>query len=299
MVAMQLLTRLSRQTRPSSHLPLQTVLKTLVTTALAMNFVFLYAPIAHAADTYLGTSRELGLEVVDDFMTPVRTDAKYILLSGAVATGALLWFESSTNQATQQDWSTSKPLGKTSHYGDLAGQLIPNAAYVAGMWADQYFTGSTRSAERARLMIESTALAAFSSTVLKYVVNEPRPDHSDRHSFPSGHATTAFAFAAAVALEHPWYYWVPAYGLATFVGISRVNDNKHYLHDVAAGATLGATYAFGTWLNMQRRHEAVSNTESSSSQGAAESATWFRSASLLLLPGEDFKSIQVMVPMRF
>ncbi|MGZ3788381.1 MAG: phosphatase PAP2 family protein, partial [Bacteriovorax sp.] len=62
------------------------------------------------------------------------------------------------------------------------------------------------------------------------------------HSFPSGHTTTAFAFASFVASEHPWYVGVPAYVMASYVGICRMQDNYHYLHDVLAGATIGMSY---------------------------------------------------------
>ncbi len=63
-----------------------------------------------------------------------------------------------------------------------------------------------------------------------------------KRSFPSGHTTTAFAFASVVAMEHEWYLGAGAYALASFVAYSRMNDNEHYLHDVAMGATLGTVF---------------------------------------------------------
>ena len=50
-----------------------------------------------------------------------------------------------------------------------------------------------------------------------------------------------------VSIHHPWYIGVPAYALASFVGLSRVNDNKHYIHDVLAGATIGTAFGYGTY----------------------------------------------------
>lgn len=63
---------------------------------------------------------------------------------------------------------------------------------------------------------------------------------SGNHSFPSGHTTQAFAVASVVA-EHypnPWARGV-SYGLASLVGLSRVQDDAHYASDVAAGAAIG------------------------------------------------------------
>lgn len=68
-----------------------------------------------------------------------------------------------------------------------------------------------------------------------------------RNSFPSGHTTRIFAMATGIAL-----LWrnlaVPAYLLATLVGISRVFALMHYPSDVLAGAVLGVLVA--CWVHM-------------------------------------------------
>lgn len=80
------------------------------------------------------------------------------------------------------------------------------------------------------------------SFALKSVVHEWRPDHSDRHSFPSDSAASAFASAAYLDKRYGWHYGLPAYVLATFVGYSRVEANQHHWYDVAAGAVIGWTF---------------------------------------------------------
>lgn len=73
---------------------------------------------------------------------------------------------------------------------------------------------------------------------LKASVRERRPDGTDRGSFPSEHASLAFTVATTGARFHPREapYW---YLGAALIGESRVEERKHYVHDVLAGAALG------------------------------------------------------------
>ena len=59
-------------------------------------------------------------------------------------------------------------------------------------------------------------------------------------SFPSGHTTVAFAAASAIDAESEarWVPWV-VYPVAAAVGWARVQQDKHWLSDVTAGAALG------------------------------------------------------------
>jgi undecaprenyl-diphosphatase len=92
-------------------------------------------------------------------------------------------------------------------------------------------------------------LGAALSALLKDVFERLRPPIADPsvttlvatphgYSFPSGHATTAFAAAVAVGMLHPRLRW-PLLGLAALVGFSRVYLGVHYGLDVLAGAVLG------------------------------------------------------------
>lgn len=88
----------------------------------------------------------------------------------------------------------------------------------------------------------SYVLSAGVAYGLKHSIHEWRPDDSDQKSFPSGHTT--FAFAGATTLRHEYGHlspWVTigGYGLATLVAADRVRRDRHYTHDVCAGAAIG------------------------------------------------------------
>jgi undecaprenyl-diphosphatase len=70
----------------------------------------------------------------------------------------------------------------------------------------------------------------------------PSPDPS----FPSDHATAAFALAVAVFLWHRRAGWLML-GMATAVALSRVAVGTHYPGDVLGGALLGAGSALAIY----------------------------------------------------
>ena len=105
------------------------------------------------------------------------------------------------------------------------------------------------------------------STLAKRLIGRGRPMHYDAtglfgmkwnwadwtyQSFPSGHATTAFALAASIGFISPrWFY--PSLALAAVIGVSRVTEGLHYPSDVIAGAALGVVGAYAVrWVFARR-----------------------------------------------
>lgn len=141
------------------------------------------------------------------------------------------------------------------------GQPEVYASLTAGLLATGLLTHNpaiTRSGGRLAL---SLALAGVTTVAGKTVLGRPRPEQSldadayspfsGQASFPSGHTAAAFALATSLAddIHRPWAT-VGLYGMATAVGWSRINDNRHWLSDVAAGALVGITsakLASGRW----------------------------------------------------
>ena len=101
-------------------------------------------------------------------------------------------------------------------------------------------------------------LSSAVSTTLKLLVDRERPDTAAlidlpaTASFPSGHATTAFAAAVALTLLVPRAGWW-ALPLAAVVAYSRVYLGVHYWSDIIAGALLGASVAWSVVAVRRRR----------------------------------------------
>lgn len=92
--------------------------------------------------------------------------------------------------------------------------------------------------------VETAAVTAAATLILKYSIKERRPDGSDMHSFPSGHTAVSFASAAYVQRRYGWKFGIPAYALSCYVAWGRCYSKKHHWYDVLAGAAIGAGSAY-------------------------------------------------------
>ena len=88
-------------------------------------------------------------------------------------------------------------------------------------------------------LIRALVVDEVLTQVIKRSVGRERPDHSDHKSFPSGHASSTFAFATALERHLSWRYAVPAYIFSSYVASSRMHENRHFASDVIFGAAVG------------------------------------------------------------
>ncbi len=158
----------------------------------------------------------------------------------------------------QRSEFTDRVSDATTGLGGAWGQRISAGILLAG-WASR----STTTRDTGRDALEAAVLSSLlSKYVFKPLFGRERPGEAEGHtvfspgsgdnSFPSSHATQAFAVASVVAMRSEgWVIPTLAYTAATLVAFDRVNDRAHFASDVAAGAVLGT--AVGRFL--VRRHQ--------------------------------------------
>lgn len=140
-------------------------------------------------------------------------------------------------QADEKSWATASDIGR--------GALVVTAL---GLPAVQ---GDWKGTKQAAFSLGATYAV---TSGLKHVIEEERPDESNDRSFPSGHTSSSFAAAATLHKRHGWEVGVPAHLVAAFVGAARVKADKHFVHDVIAGAAIGEAAG---WLLTSRKNEQV------------------------------------------
>jgi membrane-associated phospholipid phosphatase len=120
-------------------------------------------------------------------------------------------------------------------YGDVAAIAIPA---IAGAVAISHNDG-----EGLARLTTAYAVSVAVTDGLKRVVRRLRPDGSNDLSFPSGHATRAFAGASYLHCRYGFTRAIPAYIAAVAVAASRVDADKHHWSDVIAAALLAHAIA--------------------------------------------------------
>lgn len=175
----------------------------------------------------------------------------WILLGGFSAATLAYLTRKDRAYRKRESFEDTRPLGNYGFIGDIIGYGFLNGVYTIAMGWRGWGYDDLEAKRSAELMARVSAYTLATTMVLKTAISEKRPGYpDDDQSFPSGHAAASFAFASVVTIRHGWGWGSLAHGLAGFIAISRVNDDFHYMHDIIAGATIGAAYAWGVHQNL-------------------------------------------------
>ena len=197
----------------------------------------------------------------DDFaqvlISPKNWDRGDVLSLSVILGGGLLlyaadsdihdWFDGHRSSSSED---ISNVISFFGHGACLAGLIT--ALYASGEISDNKSLRKT-----ALLSLEGWVTSGVIVLGLKAIVGRARPKTGEsRHSFhpfsfssnfnsfPSGHASSAFAVATTIADQsEKTVVDVLSYSLATLVAISRIHDNKHWPSDVFIGSVIGYVVA--------------------------------------------------------
>jgi membrane-associated phospholipid phosphatase len=164
----------------------------------------------------------------------------------------------------------------------------------AGLYLLGGLDGQRRTQDLGLHTMEAIVLGVIVSGSVKVVTGRARPYVSENdaskfqlmrglkndgyRSFPSGHTTAAFAFAATVASETQRWWpdsrWILGpllYGGATLSGVSRIYNKAHWSSDVMAGMAIGTFTGLkvvryqhshpGNWLDRKLLRAGISHVD--------------------------------------
>ena len=161
----------------------------------------------------------------------------YIAAGGGGLALAVHPLDDDVNQRLRGHLSTATPVF-------APGKYLGNTAVQSGAAVLVYVVGRVRHNRKASHfgmdLLRAQILTTGLTTGLKYAVGRERPDSSNGHSFPSGHASITFATATVIERHLGWRSSALAYTVASYVAASRLHDNRHWLSDVVFGAAVGA-----------------------------------------------------------
>ena len=171
------------------------------------------------------------------FATQVERPDQLVIEATLLATTIALAHE---DNRLQEESTEKQPIteGSTTN-GDAV--AVGLGVLAAGSGAAKWIGGDQ--GRDAEVLLESFILTDGITEILKHTVRRPRPANESSDSFPSGH--TSFAFSMATFLQRSWtddhggWGGYLAYAPALYVGIDRIEANKHWPTDVAFGAFLG------------------------------------------------------------
>ncbi len=207
---------------------------------------------------YLGSYFTDGMDIAT---APFRWDKKNWIIAGStVAAASLIYiFDDDIRSVFQRN--------RSSFTDNLSQNFIEpfgSGKYSLPLLGLLYLYGEIDHNPKSKIValngVKTFVLSAAFVTVLKQIGKRHRPyqgfssnprlwdgpfGNSEYTSFPSGHSLVAFALATYVSSAYKEKAWVgiASYSVAGLVGLSRLNDDKHWASDVFVGAVLG--YAIG------------------------------------------------------
>jgi len=197
---------------------------------------------------------------------------------GAFAT-TFVMVKTPADRNIQTYFEKENPLGQPFAFamlrlGDATTFVLGVSGYLLGLWQDhRRFTGAAAAATQA-VLVNGAYVGS-----LKVITGRHRPGENAnaddffpswderidnfrfRHSYPSGHTSSAFAFVAsqhAYYREHKWIPWL-GYPIATAIGVGMVEGDYHWMSEVVAGAIIGTTIGYITGRNFRAEYDKRQN----------------------------------------
>ena len=195
----------------------------------------------------------VGDEALELVKTPLDTDG-YGLVGTLAVTGAVgLTYLFDDDIRNKLQGSKSRGMDKATDVGSLIGNPFLHIGIAAAVYGGGILGDSPRWKETGEMLGEALLLADATTLILKEAVGRARPFvtgdkgsfrpgqfKTDYDSMPSMHTSSSFAMASVMAAtSNSMATKALYYSAATFVGFSRIYQDKHWASDVVMSAAIG------------------------------------------------------------
>jgi membrane-associated phospholipid phosphatase len=187
--------------------------------------------------------REFG----SDFRSIAGDPAFYLLIGGLATVPSFLSYE---DPEINEAWAGNAQADHVFELGNTMGNALLPITVSGLALAYGHLAHRPGASDFGSDLLRAQAINGVLTLSLKGITNRRRPDGT-RYSFPSGHTSVTFTTAAVIYRHYGMKWGLPAAVAASYVGLSRLQENKHYLSDVVAGAVLGGYIG----LKVAGRHE--------------------------------------------
>jgi hypothetical protein len=194
-----------------------------------------------------------GAEAAEVATTPVDTEGNGLLGTLATAGAVGLTYVYDSNIRGKVRGIKGRSLDKATDAGSVIGSPFLHIGIAAAVYGGGIMAGSPKYKELGEILGESVLLADATSFVLKEAIGRGRPFaaddkgrfrplrfKTDYDSMPSMHTASSFAMASVLsAVSENYLAKFAYYAAASFVGFSRMYQDKHWASDIVLGAAVG------------------------------------------------------------
>lgn len=210
-------------------------------------------PLCHTAHAQMFEAKAVLEDTKQYFTAPLRWDQTDWLYFGSTLAAVAVAHEFDANVRNHFVTDPAAAIGTKDQNGTR--DALPTIALLAGTLTYAALIHSKDGYYETGSMLEAGVLTVASTALFKYALGRERPRDTlqvdswfaSGDSFPSGHASLAFAlgtvFAESGSDRYRWIRRGIGYGAAGLTSYWRVQGNSHWTSDVVAGAVLGFTTA--------------------------------------------------------
>lgn len=187
------------------------------------------------------------------FTFPARTNAKGVWLTAAWGAATALTMNRDEEIREQVLESDSRTLGRIATKFEPLGRIEVQAAALGTLYLAARGAKNEPLVQTAATAFESYLWSMLITSVVKGAFGREAPDQGSGEGeffagdtiFPSGHTSRSFAIAAVFADRYGRKAAFIGYPVAALIGWSTIQEDKHWVSDVVAGAGLGLAIGKG------------------------------------------------------